>query len=200
MVDKIDHIFYINLDRREDRRELIEKELIKMDLISKAERFPAIEHVKGYVGCSYSHLECIKLAKERKYKNILIFEDDFEFIVTKDYFYKKMEILINEEWDVLFLSYKSKKFKKIDENKLKFICTITASGYIIKEHYYDKLIDLYEQAVIKLIKTNNRNLYANDTCWRDLILKDEWYGIIDRIGKQRPSYSDLEKRMVNYGI
>jgi glycosyl transferase family 25 len=171
-----------------------------MDLMNKAERFKGIEHKMGFIGCSYSHLACLKMARECKYKNILIFEDDFEFLVTKDYFYKKMDILMNEEWDMLFLSYNSPKFIIMDENKIKLIESKTASGYIIREHYYDKLIDLYEQAVIKLIKTNNRNLYANDTCWRDLILKDEWYGIIDRIGKQRPSYSDLEKRMVNYGI
>lgn len=139
MVDKINHIFYINLDRRIDRRELIEKELIKMDLISKAERFPAIEHEIGYVGCSYSHLECIKLAKERKYKNILIFEDDFEFIKDKDYFYNKMAILLDEKLDVLFLSYNSRKFKKIDDNKIKLITNLTSSGYIIKEHFYMNL-------------------------------------------------------------
>ena len=79
--EQIDGIFYINLDHRTDRKEEIERELTRFDL--KFERFPAIPHKIGGVGCGTSHLEVIKLAKQRGYRNVLIFEDDIEFIVDK---------------------------------------------------------------------------------------------------------------------
>ena len=65
----IDHIFYINLDYRTDRREQIEGELVRMDLVEKSERFPGI-YVKeqGILGCTISHLSAIQLAKQRGYK------------------------------------------------------------------------------------------------------------------------------------
>lgn len=198
MVDKIDYIFYINLNRRKDRKEEIEKELIKMDLMNKTERFEAIEKDIGYLGCFLSHLECLKKARERGYKNILIFEDDFEFIVDKNYFYNKMNILMNEEWDALFLSYNSDSFIKIDENKIKFNDVRTASGYIIRNHYYNKLIDLYEISYKKLVETGQNWIYVNDQCWRDLVKTDIWYGINDRIGRQRAGFSDLANGYRDY--
>ena len=82
----IDHIFYINLDKRKDRRVEIEQELNKMEL--PFERFKAIETPgRGILGCGLSHLSVFKLAKERKYKNVLIFEDDFYFLISKPELY-----------------------------------------------------------------------------------------------------------------
>ena len=83
MSQYISHIFYINLDYREDRREEIESELAKYELLEKSERFPGIRVVnQGILGCTKSHLGVIKLAKERGYKNVLILEDDFEFVLS----------------------------------------------------------------------------------------------------------------------
>ena len=90
MSNKIDHIFYINLEERVDRKNLIEIELNKFDL--KYERFPAIKDEMGIYGCGLSHLSVLKLAKERGYKNVLIFEDDFTFLVSKEEF----ETFLNE--------------------------------------------------------------------------------------------------------
>ena len=82
MTENISHIFYINLEKRIDRRIQIEDELTKMGF--KFERFNAIENTHNGLGCCYSHLKIIKTAKERGYKNVLIFEDDFIFEVSKN--------------------------------------------------------------------------------------------------------------------
>ena len=83
MTNNIDHIFYINLDKRVDRKELFEAELAKYGLT--AERFAGIYYPSpmGTVGCGKSHLQVLELAKLRKYKNVLIFEDDFYFTEPK---------------------------------------------------------------------------------------------------------------------
>lgn len=84
MSENIDKIIYINLDKRIDKLEEINNELKNYNLYDKAERFSAVYHSSGTVGCGKSHLSVLKMAKERKYKNILILEDDFYFVVSKD--------------------------------------------------------------------------------------------------------------------
>jgi hypothetical protein len=87
-MDYIDGIFYINLEKRLDRRVEIEIELTNMEL--PFERFPAIETPgRGILGCGLSHLSVFKLAKERKFRNVLIFEDDFYFLISKTELYDR---------------------------------------------------------------------------------------------------------------
>ena len=66
--------FYINLNKRTDRRDSCIKELSKWDIIPN--RFTAIENKIGIVGCGFSHLKCLEIAKEKRYHYIAIFEDD----------------------------------------------------------------------------------------------------------------------------
>jgi GR25 family glycosyltransferase involved in LPS biosynthesis len=201
MTEKISHIFYINLNRRNDRKDEIISELTNMNLINKTERFEAIEDSYSPAGCLKSHLGCLELAKELNYDNILIFEDDFQFIVNNELFELKMDILMKDtSWDVLFLSYNPKKYDCIDDNIVRLYESQTASGYIVRSHYYDKLIDLYKENLPKLIQTRHHWLYMNDVCWFSLMKKDNFYGINPKIGLQRPSYSDLAQRNVNYGV
>ena len=48
----------------------------------------------------------------------------------------------------------------------------TASAYIVKDHYFDVLINLYEEAVQLLGQTGEHWNYANDQCWKSLQRKD----------------------------
>ena len=66
MTDKIDKIFYINLEKRTDRRELIEMDLQKLDI--DAERFVGIPFEPGIVGCGKSHLAVMKRQKRQDLK------------------------------------------------------------------------------------------------------------------------------------
>ena len=73
-MNNIDKVIYINLEHRIDRNEEIINEFKKMD-ITEYERFNAI-YTKGFgaLGCAMSHLEILKLAKKRNYKNIIQYE------------------------------------------------------------------------------------------------------------------------------
>ena len=200
MVDKISKIYYINLEHREDRKAQIESELIKMDLLHKTERFNAIYN-KDHpaLGCCYSHLTCLENAKNNNFDNILIFEDDFEFIVDKKYFNDKLNILMNDNtWDILFLSYNCKEYIPIDENKIKLIYSQTASGYIVNNKHFDTLINLYKYNFEQLKNTYKHWLYMNDVCWMSLMKTHNYYGIINKIGKQRAGYSDLAGTYMDY--
>jgi glycosyl transferase family 25 len=198
-MDYIKHIYYINLDRRPDRRAHIEEELARMDLT--ATRFPAIEYTPGHVGCFKSHLAVLKLAKEHDFENVLILEDDFQFLVTKDEFYAELRAFFESgmPYDVLMLSYNLKIGEPCNETVGYVKEAITASGYIVHRRFYDKLIELYEWSLPYLIGIQKHWLYMNDAVWIRLQPQSEWFYFMKRIGHQRPSYSDLEKREVDYG-
>lgn len=202
MSHHIDHIFYINLDKRVDRKELFEAELEKYELT--AERFAGIYYPPpmGIVGCGKSHLQVLELAKLRKYKNVLIFEDDFYFTepkhIVEDCLQQMFET--NPNFDVCFLAHnlisgsvdeKNPLFTRVKES-------ISASGYIVNAHYYDKLIELYKYAMPKLEEKNEHWIYANDQCWKSLQKTDNWYCFTTRLGRQRDGFSDNCNRLVSF--
>ena len=189
----IDGIFYINLDKRSDRREEIEYELTRMNL--PFERFPAIATPgRGILGCGMSHLSVYKIAKERGYKNVLIFEDDFTFIVSKDELHTLLEKLFieNVDFDVCMLGYLANRTESCEQYQFLQIIkdAQTASAYIVNEQFYDKLIELYEWAMPLLDTTGKHWIYANDQVWKKLQPESKWFCFDERIGIQRDGFSD----------
>ena len=201
IIEKFDEIqaFYINLDHRKDRKEEIETELKENNIMF--ERFPAIKNENGALGCSKSQLNVIKLEKERNYKKIIIFEDDFEFIVSKDEFEEEMKKLDNVKFDVCLLAYNT---DNLYDSQYDFLYKIkdaqTTSGYIINYHYYDTLIKCWEESIKMFEITGNEKKYTCDQSWKILQEKDNWFCFKKRIGKQRESYSDIENSIVNYNV
>lgn len=113
-------IYFINLERAKDRKELIEETLGKHEL--SYERIDAIDGKKlninelkkiynfrkisiNEVACTLSHIKAIRTAYEKGNDYALIFEDDcsFEYLVFKQ---KKIKDLIklNDRWEIIQLS------------------------------------------------------------------------------------------------
>jgi len=203
MSNNIDKIFYINLDKREDRRTEIENELLSRGL-TNFERFQAIEiPYFGAVGCSKSHLEVLRLAKERGYKNILIMEDDFMFLVDKEELEQNLIEFFDSEagknYDVCMISYHLIDGKDCDYPFLiKVNEAQTTSGYIINANFFDALIKLYEESTKLLEQTGQHWLYANDQAWKILQPQNNWYCFKKRIGKQREGFSDIANCYQSY--
>ena len=202
MSQNLDKIFYINLDKRNDRKDEIEKELTNYNLFNNSERFPAIyTQEQGCVGCSMSHLAVIKIAKERKYKQILILEDDFYFTVSKEEFENQLTIFfdLNISYDICMISYNLNNSTSTEYPfLLKVLDGQTASGYIVHESFYDSLINIYEYAIPQLKETRQHWIYACDQIWKSLQPQSEWFAFNPRCGKQRPSFSDNAKSFVSY--
>lgn len=78
-----DRVYYINLDRRPDRKSECEEELKKHWI--EAERFSGFDHeTSGHCGCSRSHRTLLRqIASDKSIKRALILEDDFQ-VVTLD--------------------------------------------------------------------------------------------------------------------
>lgn len=192
MSKKLSKIIYINLNKRTDRREQIEKELNDFNL--PFERFEAIEN-PGFAmaGCAKSHLNVLKIARDRNYENILILEDDFTFLVSNEEFENQLTNFfnLNIDYDVCMLSYNLKRYENTSHNFIVKVLEVqTASGYIVNKKYYSKLIDLYETNIPLLEQTRKHWIYASDQIWKQYQEEDNWFCFLTRIGRQRPGYSD----------
>lgn len=85
--------FVINLQRRPENLENITHEL---DYIGWSwERFNAIDR-GDYMGCTLSHLEVIKIAKERGYDRVMVIEDDCTFMPYSKSILSKLEEQIQD--------------------------------------------------------------------------------------------------------
>ena len=194
-------IVYINLERRTDRRQQFESEMKKLGI--QAERFSAIETPgHGILGCGQSHLAVLKLARDRGWSSVLIFEDDWECLVTPEEFHESLRRFmdLNCPWDVLMLSYNIQRSTPLNDRVCKVLEAQTASGYIVHQNFYHALIDLYESAMASLEKTRCHWIYANDQIWKQLQPSSNWYALTKRLGRQRAGYSDNAQANTDYGL
>ena len=194
-------IVYINLESRTDRREHMESQLASYGL--EATRFNAVANPGfGIWGCGQSHLAVLKMAQSNGWPQVWILEDDFVFLLSPDEIREQLATL--PDFDVFMAAYNMRESSALvdePEHADKF-CRVryahTASSYMIKSHYYQKLIDLYEDALPKLLATKKHWIYANDAVWRDLQQSDRWIAPNARWGKQMDGYSDNAQSVVQY--
>lgn len=191
--------FYINLDSRTDRREQFEVECQRMGI--HVERFPAIVHPKGgCLGCTASHLQVVKNARERGDPYVMVFEDDFEFLVSKEEFENVLASL-PEDYDVVMFGYNLLCGEEYNSSFGRTLEAQAGSGYIVRQKAYDRLIARWEEG-LSLFEQNPTHhwLYICDQYWKPLQREMRWYHTIHRVGKQRKSWSDLGNAIVEYGV
>jgi|TARA_B110000116_G_C16795153_1_gene566192 glycosyl transferase family 25 len=197
-VNNLEHIFYINLKERVDRKESVELELDKVGW--EYTRFGAVKTKSGRVGCSMSHLKLLKMAKDKKMPYIVIVEDDIQF-KDVELFKKLFDNFMNSkiEYDVFLLSGNLRPPAiKITESIVRVYKSFTTTGYIVKSHYYDKMIKNIQESINKLLLNENDGYNAIDTYLMKLQRIDKWYISYPRTVTQRPDYSDIENKQVNY--
>jgi len=106
-----DKIYCINLEERKDRWEACLSNFEKLN-ITNFERIPAIKingdihpKRKGQIGCALSFCKTFEKALKDGHEKVLIFEDDFEFSISNEELFKKLDKSIKElpeDWDSLF--------------------------------------------------------------------------------------------------
>ena len=192
-------VMYINLDSRTDRKESVELELQKINVVYP-ERFKAIKLENGALGCSMSHLKCIEIAKHRNYEYVLVCEDDIQFL-NPDLFINQLTkfILSNIKWDVVLIAGNNMiPYVTINDTCIKILNCQTTTGYIVQNHYYDKLIQNYKEGITKLMKDPTNNNFKIDKYWFALQQIDKWYLIIPLTIIQKEGYSDIEKKNTKF--
>lgn len=200
-MEHITHIVFINLDKRPDRLKEITEELASKHIV--AERYPAVytPH-NGAIGCTESHINILKKARENGWKNVLLLEDDFQFVVDLPKLESSLQHFFNNysDFDVLLFAYNLIRSVEVDPIIGKVIEAQTTSGYLVNEQFYSTLISTLEEGLALLKTTNSANLYTIDQYWKRIQPQNKWYYVKERIGIQRPGFSDIEMRHVNYNV
>jgi len=199
-INDIKNILYINLETRPDRKEHVEKQLSIVGF-NKPQRFNAVRMTNGALGCSLSHLKCLQIAQANNWDHVLICEDDIQFLDPPLFIKQLNGFLENtDNWDVVLLAGNNMQpYKMINKYSVKVSWTQTTTGYIVKKHYYDKLIENYITGIKQLyLEPHNHSLYAIDQFWTRLQEKDNWFLITPLTVVQRADYSDVEKKHTNY--
>jgi GR25 family glycosyltransferase involved in LPS biosynthesis len=156
-----DKIYFINLDRRPDRLELITKQLESIGI--EAERISAVDgslldpdpkigngwNHKGVAGCALSHRKIVSLAKEAGYKNFLVIEDDTIF--DSD-FNKKIDFYMSQipkDWDMIYFggNHLGSSLKPINTNVGRCSHTLTTNMYAMKNTLYDVVLENISETV-----------------------------------------------------
>jgi len=177
----IDEAYYINLDSRTDKKEILEthfKELGIFDFVKRRSAFspPDLGYEQLSNGkydpvsysrcCLYSHVQLIKEAKEKKLANILLFEDDAKFYMKGNY--NPLDIIqdaINQlknipDWELFYLGTDPggalSEFNLVDKNLIKVVEAIGTHAILINHTIFDKIIKDYErQTAFDIYLTTN---------------------------------------------
>ena len=184
--DFFDKIFCINLDSRPDRWEEAQKEFEKACIQDRVERFPGIV-VPGNPdkGAHLSHAGCIRLAKEQGCRNVLILEDDIEWLANPLEL-KRVVPEVPENWDMLYLGVNTEReLYQISFHLAKLTFAFSTHAYAVNSSMYDKLIELNER----------EGLGHNDvaiTC--EIIPYHNCLATIPLLAGQRKSFSNILQR------
>jgi GR25 family glycosyltransferase involved in LPS biosynthesis len=190
--------FYINLDHRTDRRKEMEQELHAIGL--DAIRWPATRNETfGFIGCFESHLKLWKHCLGIDSKYFIIFEDDFKFEVTKDAWSQLLEKLKTIDFDLINLGYNALRQGPFNDFLWLSLDVQTTSAYIVSKPFLPTLIRTLEPVFVRQSRTHNKQL-SIDIAWKVLQPRSKWYHTKPRVGIQRPSYSDIEKQVVDYKV
>ena len=147
-------------------------------------------------------MRACQLAIDNDWKNVLIFEDDFEFIVNKKTVNKLLNALFNyvDNWDGVVLS--SSQIKKehciYSPFLYKNLGSLTTSGYLINKNTMYLLRDSNKLSYDNLMKGKKYDEFACDVIWQKIQKDNNWYCFNPKFGKQIESYSDIEKKIINY--
>ena len=185
----IGDIYCINLNTREDKfkhmNEICMKENIKI-------KFYQVEKNKNPArGCLESHLEIIKEAKDRNLPNILLLEDDVNFLNS---LHKIEEKDIPEKWDMLYLGGNHYEVgSSYNESKKWYqVKSWSTYGYLVNSSLYDKLIEGLTNTTKEIDRYYLENIHPNYNV----------YMINPKIivPETKFTYSDIEDKEVDYNF
>jgi len=194
-----DKILIINLKHRTDRKQEMLHELAKFNLSKNKVIFidAIYDSIDGARGCTKSHIKCIEYAQTHCLKNVMILEDDYDFTENKATFEELLckFLVSNVKWDAL-LFYQSihgppVNMKTTVPNVYINLWSQSTAAYVVNSTMYSDFIDMAKQS----LKLNRGPI---DFHWNTLRNRYNWFVIKGTVGNQRSSFSDIEKKKMNY--
>jgi len=200
--ENIDKIYYINMDKRKDRKYEIESELKSLNVPwHKVQRIPGVISTIGALGCSKAHLNALKDCRDNNYSNCLILEDDFMFKQERQEIFNQLNKFwnLNIVWDVvLFSSNTIQQEATYVDFLLRLKEAQTTAGYMVNANFLPQLIENVEKGIALLESDNNNMSFCIDQYWKLLQPNNNWFTFFPVMAHQRDGYSDIEKKTVSY--
>lgn len=178
--------YYVNLDTRTDRRKAVEKEFAKINY--KSQRHSA----RTDVTTTISHLEILKNAVSLG-ENVLIFEDDAEFI-DENLIY--LDVILKDlshiEWDMFYIGGNLlRPAYQTSKHLARLSHCYSAHAYGVNKNFVPILADIVEHNTKQII----------DVIYGDYVVPNsKAYISIPMLCIQAESYSDILKRNIDYSI
>ena len=146
--------FVINLDSRKKRFKEVQREFLPFGI--KCERFPAIRHERGALGCTLSHLALIARAKEEGWPWVMALEDDCVAREVMKQWPLVAAFLEQQqgEWDVFFggliFMHPIKKIATLAPGLavIEGVLPLAAHFMIYHESSYDRLLAWHQWSVM----------------------------------------------------
>jgi hypothetical protein len=194
---EFDAILYINLANRADRLADIRKVLRTVNWLAGSSRIDAVrDTTNGAVGCLKSHIKALEtfLAMPDNVRHALILEDDCEFIVDPR---PGVDLFLaahgDSDWDVLMLSSSTLKEEPYTSYATRIQNAQTTAAYAVTRRFAAILLAHWQASL-------TQPFLECDQSWKTLQAGSRWFCLLPKPGRQRESYSDIEKRSVNYGV
>ena len=192
---------WINLAHRTDRRDEMLAQLREFGF-ENAKRIEAVSRSLGILGCAESHLLATQTVLHGS-ELLMICEDDAMFIRNRREFDKVIEsFYLNPGIDVLCMGFNlGARPYRISRELSLTSDTQTASCYVLKPRALDDVRSNLAKSVSKLAAGKPAKKFANDIYWKKLQRARLVFAVPNRqMVIQRPSFSDIEGREVDYGL
>lgn len=203
--------FYINLDRRTDRKATFETNMKSFfDLMGHCRKWTITRHKAttaegdamnaGQIAAARSHVGLLNSAPAG---NVFIFEDDFHFTEKPKEVVHRMETALShlgDKWNVLMFGDNSYENGEMDEGAhlMQTKGAWCSEAYLVKKEYRTTLSSKVTEGLKKMVEghvdqdTTGPLGPAFDTLWHPLQMTDSWYVMRPRIGEQNDVSGDSD--------
>lgn len=206
----IDVAYYINLDRRSDRKaEFLDGMRAVGFPEAKLVRVAAVDMPgRGDLGCSRSHIKALELFLASAHRTCAVFEDDFAWTQSAPASAETLKRLSadNVAFAVCMLSSNTVADEPTPYPYLKKVTSAqTTSGYMVSRPFAAALLRNFREGAALLEESYeagapNAPDFAVDQYWKRLQPGSDWYVFEPKLGVQRSSYSDVQGGVVDYEV
>lgn len=204
-------IYAINLDRRGDRWAELQASCQSQGLSAGAlHRWSATEDADfGALGCAKSHVAALShFLVHESAPYCLVLEDDFDLVRPWGEFVRTFNALATErvDWDALLLAATAVMAPPPREPGVARVLEAqTTAAYLLPRRYVPTVLGCFAECIPHLESLRALQpramvtiRHAIDQAWKALQRRDRWYVCAPAFGQQRPSFSDIEGRVVDY--
>ncbi len=205
-------IYAINLDKRSDRWDALRASCLAQGLNPAAvQRLPAVEDASfGALGCAKSHVAALShFLTHDSAPFCLVLEDDFELLRPWGEFVATFNQLATErvDWDALLLMGTAVVAPPPQAPGVaRLLEAQSAAAYLVSRRYAATVLACFAECIPQMEALRGLGprhpllgRLAIDQAWKTLQRRDRWYIFSPAFGRQRPSFSDIEQRDVDYG-